>query len=83
MNYRVTAMQQLELALREWYYATDQDVPDIGILIVGLSGEGCDLQYVGRTPQVDIDWPTLFARIIQELERGTYTINGDQGVPFK
>lgn len=82
MNERKQALRQLELAFRNWYWSTGQDEPSIGILVVGLSHEGADLQYLGREPNAVIDWPTLFALIIQELERGNYRIDPDAGVQF-
>lgn len=76
------AWRELNAAFNNWYYESGQDVPSIGILLIGLSHEGCDLQYMGKEPNVVVDWPTLFANIIQELERGTYRIDMEAGVPF-
>jgi len=76
------ALQRLEGAFRDWYWETGTDMPDVGIVVIGLSRGGCDLQYLGVEPKAVIDWPTLFTGIVRELERGRYSVNNAASVDF-
>lgn len=77
------AFEALEAAFRYWYWETDQDEPDVGILVIGLSRQGVDIQYLGKEPSAVVDWPNLFKLIIQELEAGRYRIDTDSELSFK
>jgi hypothetical protein len=77
------ALHILEIAFVNWYEATSRAMPDIGILVLGLSHEGCDLQYLGVQPSVVVDWPYLFADLIEQLERGNFRINTEAAVDFR
>lgn len=76
------ALHRLEAAFRDWYWETGEEMPDIGILCISLSREGCALQYLGQMPDAVIDWPALFSRIIQELDAGRVYINEEAEVRF-
>lgn len=76
------ALRKLERAFRDWYWATGQDMPDVGIVTIGLSRDGCDLQYLGNEPNAVIDWPVLFAGILQQLQAGTYSVDSVAEVKF-
>jgi hypothetical protein len=79
---KVFALGALEQAFKDWYWTTGSEMPDIGILVIGLSRDGCDLQYMGIDPHAVIDWPSLFSRIIEEIQSGRYSIHGKAEVKF-
>jgi len=80
---KVGALRQLETAFRNWFWATGKPMPDVGILVITLSTDGCDLQYMGVEPHAVIDWPNLFTAIVRELEAGRFSVDNAAGVDFK
>jgi len=79
---KVFALGALEQAFRDWYWTTGGEMPDIGIIVIGLSHDGCDLQYLGIDPYAQVDWPALFKRIIKEIDSGRYSIKDFAEVKF-
>lgn len=76
------ALRNLERAFRTWYWTTDQPMPDIGIVVIGLSRDGADIQYLGEDPNATVDWPAFFERVLEELVARRYSIDPHAGVIF-
>jgi hypothetical protein len=79
---RFTALVNLERAFRDWYYETGQVMPDVGIVTIGVSSDGIDIQYLGNDPHMTVDWPEFFSRIVKRLDAGDYSVMEDAGVQF-
>ena len=82
MSDRYQALHDLELAFRRWYRAIGVDAPDVGIVVISISREGSDLQYLGIEPRAVVDWPNLFQRISEAIAAGEYTIDDSTSVEF-
>lgn len=82
MDKRV-ALQRLEYAFWDWYDAIGAPAPDFGIVVIGLSSDGLDMQYIGKEPNQVIDWPGLFTQMLQEFQAGRFTVDNEAAVPFE
>lgn len=77
------ALQDLEWAFRNYFEATHQREPNIGILVITLDSDDISLQYIGREPRRKVDWAKLFMSITEQLQAGGYSIHDAAEIKFQ
>lgn len=76
------ALIGLEVALRNWFWATQQEMPNVGVIIMAISDDSIDIQYLGEQPSEAVDWAKTFAAVTEQLSAGTYFLNQTAEVKF-
>jgi len=76
------ALRRLEGAFRDWFWETHKDMPNIGIVVISISTDGADIQYMGQEPATKLDWPYFFRGVCEHLAAGHYDIEEGASVDF-
>lgn len=77
------AMRQLGIAFNQWTRLFNPRRHYFGVVMVMMSHDGVDLQYLGEEPMTDGQALVIMQMVAEKMAAGEYSIDHAAAVPFQ